>query len=493
MLHPKKQVSFPEANIVVSVDVGDNLADVIRKAGLFINADCGGIGQCGKCLVEVNGVHTRACTCHVVEDIEVLICSDSGEGYEIVLESTLATDTSVANALAPKCSSHKLGIAIDIGTTTIAGKLLDLTTGMSVASFTELNSQTPYGSDVISRINCCLDDASELSDLITSQIDRAIAKMLSRANRSVDSVARIVIAGNTAMTYILLGLPCRSLGFAPFQPEHTYKKHYPYAEIFHHTTLSCECLIFPYISAYIGGDLSAGLCALGDKNDFILMDMGTNGEMIYENDDKIICTATAAGPAFEGGSIECGSGSTIGAISQVHIQNGSFTFSTIGAAPPVSLCGSGLLDLIAELAHKGIIDKRGRLDPTIESKRIDLVDKVFLSQKDIRQFQMAKSAVGTGVDVLIAEMGNCLPSQIFLAGGFGQNLNVHSAARVGLLPTDLVQRTYAIGNSSLSGAVKVCLDPPLMDQVMQKAVRATEINLATHTLFGTLFMENMSF
>ncbi|MDR2036213.1 MAG: ASKHA domain-containing protein [Coriobacteriales bacterium] len=485
----KKQVTFPDHKLIIAVDPGDNLLGIIQRAGLSINADCGGVRQCGKCLVEVNGHRKLACTCHVVEDAEVVICNTSSdEDYDILLDSSLITD-----APAVTQSSTKLGIALDIGTTTVVGKLLELGSGNALASFALLNAQMSYGADVISRINCCLDDASELSALITAQIDGAIATMLADAGIAGSRVERVVIAGNTTMTYILLNLPCRSLGFAPFVPAYTYERTHSYEAIFHTKTLDATCLILPFISAYIGGDLSAGLCALSAEDDFILMDMGTNGELIFKRGAAMICTASAAGPAFEGGCIECGSGSMRGAISKVTHTSDGFDLHTIGAAPPESICGSGLLDLIAELVREGTIDKSGLLDLTIETRRVFLAQEVYLSQMDIRQFQLAKSAVRTGLEILMVEMGHLQPSKIFLAGGFGQNLDAHSAGAVDLLPASLVERTYSIGNSSLLGAVKVCLNPALLDSIEQLALDATEINLAKHPLFDDQFLANMAF
>lgn len=393
----------------------------------------------------------------------------------------------------PDGASPALGIALDIGTTTVAGKLLDLESGTGIASFSELNSQLPFGTDVISRISRCLHDSSKLSNLISAQLDQAVKTLLHEAGCERSSVKRMVIAGNTAMTYILLNLPCRSLGFAPSGPEYLYKTAYSYEEIFHTSTLDCDCLVFPFISSSIGGDVVAGLCALGDTDDFILMDLGTSSELFYAYDEIIFCTSVTTGSAFEGGGIECGSGGIVGAISKVNLKNDDFDLVTIGSAEPISLCGSGLLDLIAELAREGIIDADGRLDPTIRTNRIDLTDTVYLSEKDIRQFQMTKGAIRSGLDIVLAEMGDRLPSQLFLAGGFGQNLDEKNAADVGLIPYELVECTHSIGNGSLSGAVKACLEPAVTDKIMDKAVHATEINLATHWLFETLFTENRSF
>jgi len=484
----KKRVIFPQHEKTCEVEVGDNLLDVIRKAELPINADCGGVKQCGKCLVEINGQRRLACTSHITEDIEVVICdADTAEEYEILLDSHLEIPVATASQ-----GSREFGIAIDIGTTTVVGKLLELGSGNSPASFAELNNQLSYGADVISRISASLDDAGELSRVITTQIDSAIKGMLKALDFDASLITRIVIAGNTTMTYLLLGLPCRSLGFAPFVPAYTYEKSYSYRDVFHTNTLDCECLILPFLSAYIGGDLSAGICALGNEDDYMLMDMGTNGELVFNHKGRIICTASAAGPAFEGGCIECGSGSVRGAITKVRKTPEDFALNTIGAAKPKSICGSGLLDLMAVLVSEGIVDISGCLDLDIESRRVDLTEEVYVSQMDIRQFQLAKSAVRSGFEILMREMGGVVPSKVFLAGGFGQNLDVASAVSVGLLPKNLAESTYSIGNSSLSGAVKICLNPSLMDPLVDLARNATEINLGGHELFQEQFLGNMS-
>jgi uncharacterized 2Fe-2S/4Fe-4S cluster protein (DUF4445 family) len=392
-------------------------------------------------------------------------------------------------------------LAIDIGTTTVVGKLIDLSTGLEVASFAELNAQIPYGADVISRIEAAFDDAQTLSGLITRQLDRAITTLLAERGIKSGDVQKLVIAGNTAMSYILLGIPCRSLGLAPFKPAFTIGGPYPYQDIFHTDTLNCACDVLPFISAYVGGDLTAGLCALRGEDDFILMDMGTNGELLFKRGERLICTATAAGPAFEGGAIECGSGSVRGAISSVNFEGGSLSYRTIGAAPATSICGSGILDLMAGLITEGFVDATGLLSSSFEDGRVVLAPDstdgqapaVFFTQADIRQVQLAKSAIRAGLEVIQSEMGGPPPSRIFLAGGFGQNLNPQSAQTCGLLPRTFEGRLSSIGNSSLSGAAKLCLNSAIRAEVTARGAQAQEINLATHPLFSDLFMEHMLF
>lgn len=538
-----KKVRFLESGTEVVVDIGKNLLDVIREQNMPIHADCGGIGRCGKCRVVVNGKARLACRAHVAEDIEVLISGqDADRGYSILVDTEtqaaadnvaaapgpIAADGQVealgdgnpAAALAPAAadspiadnvaaadgpiaadSNAEMVIAIDIGTTTIVGKLLDAATGNMLSHFAQLNAQRAYGADVISRINASLDDSSALSALVTAQIDQAIATMLAEGGVQARQVKRVVIAGNTTMAYILLGLPCRSLGLAPFKPEFDYPVINSYSQLFKAETLACECFLLPFISAYVGGDLTAGLSLLAAEDDFILMDMGTNGELVFKRGDRLVCTATAAGPAFEGGNIECGSGSTKGAISAVSYSAGQWRCQTIGAAPPGSICGSGILDLMAVLINEGFVDTTGCMDDSIVDGRVVLAkaagqangNEVFFTQKDLRQFQLAKSAIRSGLEIIVAEMGSGPPSKVFLAGGFGQNLNPQSALATGLLPASFAGRVRSIGNSSLNGAVKLALNAAARDSIEDLASDGQEINLAEHRLFNNLFMENMYF
>jgi uncharacterized 2Fe-2S/4Fe-4S cluster protein (DUF4445 family) len=571
------RVAFPELGRCVETDRGNNLLAVMREAGIALAADCGGAGRCGKCRVIIDGDACLACTAHVMDDIEVVIPSGraSGDGdYSILVDydgqgavaagegfatgtavsaAGAAAGTSSANATAPPSASaattsanaaaNSYAIAVDIGTTTVVGTLIDLATGRDLGSFAQLNAQIPYGADVISRIDTSLDDASKLSALITAQIDTAIVSLLAAHGIDGASVRKLVVAGNTAMSYILLGLPCRSLGLAPFKPAYAIEGPYAYRELFKTVTLGCDCDVLPYISAYVGGDLTAGLCALRGEDDFVLMDMGTNGEMLFRRGERLVCTATAAGPAFEGGSIECGLGSTRGAISSVWHDEGGFGYRTIGDAPATGICGSGILDLMAVLIREGFVDATGAFTERVEGGRVVLAGgastggatgavagagdpagaggtsgstgagaqadasspavgtagvgagtpEVYFSQQDVRQYQLAKGAIRAGLEVLLDEMGGDLPAKVFLAGGFGQNLDPASAIATGLMPQDFSGRVIPIGNSSLSGAVKLCLNESARADVIAQIGKAQEINLATHRLFNDLFMEHMLF
>jgi uncharacterized 2Fe-2S/4Fe-4S cluster protein (DUF4445 family) len=504
---PPFTVTFPALDRRVPASAGDNLLELMRVFGIAINADCGGAGTCGKCQVEINGTRQLACLTNIVSDTEVYLFGEpSDEGFSIVTDCSGAGRTHPPSAT----SAQKYAIAIDLGTTTVVGKLVDVSTGYELASFAQINSQRAFGADIMSRISAALQDASPLTQLITEQIDRAIVALLRDADVESSDVEQVVIAANTAMTYLLLGWPCRSLGAAPFTPEFPVEPPYSYERIFGRATLSCDCDVLPPLSAFVGGDLTAGLCMLHGEDDFILMDLGTNGEMIFKRGDRLICTATAAGPAFEGAAIECGSGSVRGAISSVWLEGESLAYRTIDDAAARGICGSGILDLMAVLLGVGLVDTTGAMaepDKVVPAFRTRTAERVivapgspmnnfaevYFSQKDVRQFQLAKSAIRTGLEIIIEEMGGGAPSKLFLAGGFGQNLSAKSAALAGLLPRELERLVIPVGNSSLGGAVKVCFDSATRNEVVAQIGAAEEINLATHPRFGELFMEHMSF
>jgi uncharacterized 2Fe-2S/4Fe-4S cluster protein (DUF4445 family) len=506
------RVLFPELSRSVGAERGDNLLALIRETGIELNADCSGVGRCGNCKVLIDGKTHLACLTNIVRDIEVcFVDKSSDDDYAILTDFRSGdnlTSAAVSSLSTPSAASSGYAVAIDIGTTTIVGKLIELSSGQECASFAQLNTQRAYGADVISRIGISLDDASVLSKLITEQIDSVIKTMLAEHEIDKTQVRKLAIAGNTTMVYLLLGLPCRSLSAVPFKPAFKIEDPYPYREIFHTDTLSCDCDVLPFISAFVGGDLTAGLCSLRGEDDFILMDLGTNGEIIFKRGDRLVCTAAAAGPAFEGGAIECGSGSTRGAISSVWYEDNGFRFTTIGAAPAIGICGSGVLDLMAVLIREGFVDKTGRLKDngtgTVGNSRIVLARDtssdqgetgatVYFTQKDVRQYQLAKSAVRTGLQILLEEMDGPAPTRVFLAGGFGQNLNPESAIVTGLLPIEFRGRVVPLGNSSLSGAVKICLNDLVRSDVAAQIDIAEDINLAAHSLFSSLFMKHMSF
>lgn len=370
------------------------------------------------------------------------------------------------------------GICIDIGTTTIvAMKFRD---GKMIGSYSELNAQRRFGADVLSRIEAANHGrGSELRSIIEYQLRNCIKKL-------GGSDERIIIAANTVMKSLLMGYDCTMLGVYPFQAQTLENDR---LEMFN------DADVIGGISAFVGGDILTGLYMCGfDKSEEVnlFIDLGTNGEMAIGNKEHILCTSTAAGPAFEGGRISCGTGSVEGAISSVSLKTG--TLKTIGDKPPCGICGSGIIELMAELLEAGIADHTGLLTGCGEHG-YKLDEKVYFTQKDVRELQTAKSAVRAGIELLISRSGVKKGDikNVFLAGGFGKRLNIEKACRIGLLPPELAPRCTAVGNSSLGGAVKLLEHAEGMEAIEKIRSVADDFALADAPEFTDMFIRYMDF
>jgi uncharacterized 2Fe-2S/4Fe-4S cluster protein (DUF4445 family) len=392
-------------------------------------------------------------------------------------------------------------VAIDIGTTTLAMALLDLGTGKIAHRFSAVNRQREFGGDVISRIQRANDgDLPALSKSIREQIAGGITTLCNEASVETGDIRKIAITGNTTMLHLLLGLSCRTLGQAPFTPVTLDMVSLQYREIFE-GDLFCETRVLPGISTYVGADITAGLLFAGiyaGTETAVFMDIGTNGEMALAYDGKILCTATAAGPAFEGGNIRWGTGSVPGAISQVRFRNGAFEYTTIGGRPPEGICGSGVVDIVYQGLKNNIILSSGRFNkellPGSEiflAKTGDNRDIVFC-QKDVRELQLGKSAIRSGLDALLnhAGLGYGDIKTLYIAGGFGFNLNPESGAGIGLIPEALRPKVSLIGNSALGGTIKYLLNPDYEKTLVQIAGQSEEFSLPADKYFNRNFINN---
>lgn len=311
------------------------------------------------------------------------------------------------------------------------------------------------------------------------------------------------MAGNTTMIHLLLGLPVKSLAISPFKPVTLNSVNLPAAEILNDDFSSAEMHIFPGVSAYVGPDIVSGMYnrsfeALRELTLFV--DLGTNGEIVLGDIKKIMCVSAAAGPAFEGARISCGTGCVPGAISYAGINKGKVWYSTINQEPAVGLCGSGLVDLVAACLDAGIINKSGLMKPEYRKdglfieKDID-GNEMRLTQKDIRELQLAKSAIRAGIEILIKEFDVTYNDigKVYLAGGFGNHINADSAVRIGLLPQELKSHIILAGNSSLGGAVDSLLNPDKEEKVMEILKKVHYIELSSTRDFNDKFVEYMLF
>ena len=477
-------------------DTKQTVLEILRGEGIFLPADCGGRGTCGKCRVRfLEGApapteeEQKKLTAEQLQDGVRLACRSCPEGaftveYELA-EEEIAVETIASGAGKAEntpVSAGKKKVAIDIGTTTIAAALVDAGSGQVLDTVTCVNHQRAFGADVISRIQASNDGKKEeLQQLVLTDLRNLITDL----GEDPETIP-VVIAGNTTMQHLLLGLSCETLGVAPFTP----------VDISLHEVKNQ--LLLPGISTYVGADIVAGIVATGmDQSEEVclLIDMGTNGEMAIGNKDKIMVASTAAGPAFEGGNISCGVAGIPGAISRVTITDGTAQCETIGGKEPVGLCGTGVLEVMYELLKEEIVDETGLMDDEYVDDGFPLAGDIVFTDRDIREVQLAKSAIRAGAETLIKEFGVTYDgiSKLYLAGGFGQKIDLEKAAGIGILPPELIDRTEAAGNTSLQGAVMAAQDDSVRDRYLRAVAVSEEVSLSESTLFNDLYVQHMFF
>ncbi|MDR1030886.1 MAG: ASKHA domain-containing protein [Treponema sp.] len=397
-------------------------------------------------------------------------------------------------------------IGIDIGTTTLALALVNLQTGTIQGRLSLVNKQREYGADLISRIQRANDgDLPRLSQRIREQIGEAVITLCHTSAIEALDVVKMAIAGNTTMLHFLLNLRCDTLGYYPFTPITLDRVSFYYDEVFT-GPLSCKVDVLPGISTYVGADITAGiLCSnlYRSSEPVLLLDIGTNGEMALfipahgpGGAGKILAAATAAGPAFEGGNILWGTGSVPGAIASVSYQSGGFAVQTIDNQDPIGICGSGVVDTVyAGLTHKLILPNGRLRDQTTGlflAKTADGQDILFC-QKDVRELQLGKSAIRSGMDALLHQSGLRYEDiqQVFVAGGFGFKLPVASGVGIGLIPQALESKIRLIGNSALGGTIRYLLDRDTSEILPQILSISEEFSLSGDPYFNQLFIQNL--
>ncbi len=488
----------------------ESLMDGLIREGFYINAVCGGKGRCGKCKVqlisgnalpsgedksfftqsELDKGYRLSCTLFPDEDITISLGADESDFDILSISSDSVTQV--------KCDAYD--IAIDIGTTTIAMSLIG--NSQPCHSVTLINRQRRYGADVVSRIKAsCEGKGQELRESIKTDLANGITRLCNEYGIGTESIKTIAISANTTMGHLLMGFDCSSLGKYPFTPVNISEIKDSAKNIIG-LDMNAEVVLLPGISTYVGADIVSGLYECGfDKSEDIclLVDLGTNGEMALGNKDKILVTSTAAGPAFEGGNISCGTGSVEGAICSVEVADGNVSIKTIKDKSPVGICGTGVIETVAQLLKNDIIDETGLLDEEYFDDGFPLAhtDKgeiISFTQKDVRELQLAKAAVLAGIQTLLVRYGISADEvkKVYLAGGFGYKLNTANAAAIGMLPSEFTERTVAVGNSSLAGAVKYlnCNGDTALQNLIDKS---EEISLSADKDFNDFYMDAMMF
>lgn len=405
-------------------------------------------------------------------------------------------------------SEKAYALIVDIGTTTVASLLVDTALGRVVAARGEHNAQSPYGADVISRIRHETEweerrnGPNPLQQAIVRQISAMLAGLLEQAE--IDDVDFLSLTGNTTMIHLLCGLPGEHIGKAPFIPVTLEPMRLPAADL--GIDSRAPAFLLPGISAYIGADIVASLLAAEAHHaqpPFLLVDLGTNAETVLCADGVFYACSAAAGPCFEGATLSCGMAGQDGAIDTVSPDpERGLSFTTIGDAPARGLCGSGVLDALALLLDAGIVDETGRLEADasplggrIEDNALILADSVRLTQKDIREVQLAKAAVRAGIDILLREAGIDVGevARLYLAGGFGSAMRPESAARIGLIPEELSNRVTVLGNAAGSGALRYATEEGATESALGIIRRTRYIELSAHSGFTDAYVERMLF
>lgn len=420
----------------VSVPEGTTLLQAQIAAGLRPDAPCGGKGLCGKCQVLADGAEVPACQTVVNRDMTVSLTERPSEK---ILAGSILTETK-------SDGTDSYALAFDIGTTTVVAYLLDGKTGDQLAQSSAMNPQQQYGADVISRIQEVLEHGSSaMSGCIRETMVALCREVCRQAGITPEEITVSAIVGNTAMHHLLLNIDPKPLVTPPYM-----------SAVSKAMELPGGVRVLPNIAGFVGGDTVGCLvCTRFDQQEALtlLIDIGTNGEMVLGNKNRRIACSTAAGPAFEGAKISCGMRGAEGAVDHVWLENGEIRFHVIGDTRPLGLCGSGVLDLTAVLLELGTIQESGRMS----CEAFTLCENVVLTQKDIREVQLAKAAIRAGIELLVETMGARVRDiqKVFLAGAFGSYMNPRSACRIGMIPPVLAGRIEAIGNAAGEGA-KLC-------------------------------------
>ncbi|MDE7311054.1 MAG: ASKHA domain-containing protein [Eubacterium sp.] len=402
-------------------------------------------------------------------------------------------------------------IAVDLGSTTLAAVLLDAQ-GKLLAQASAVNPQRAYGADVISRIQASNEGMREqLRVCICRGLQELFLALLEGSGKAVQ-VTGIAVAGNTTMLHLLRGYSCEKLGQAPFTPVSLEQECLPYDSLFAPTEGCSGSLVYllPGISAFVGADITAGFYSSGfwqtgkDAPAFFI-DLGTNGEMAFGSRDGYVTTSTAAGPAFEGARLSCGVPGIPGAICKVSYLYHRVRIQTIGRKKPCGVCGTGAMEAVSALLSEGLMDADGLLAPQLFEKGMMLARRedgsgIFLTQSDIREIQMAKAAIRSGIEILyqryhreFQKPGRAQISRIYLAGGFGYSLSADTAVSIGLFPPGWKERIVAVGNTSLKGAVAFFTDQACAAELENIRSKNRSIRLESDPDFQDLYIREMRF
>jgi uncharacterized 2Fe-2S/4Fe-4S cluster protein (DUF4445 family) len=516
----------------ISIHSGATIIEAAGQAGIILNTVCGGKGTCKKCLVylEPDSRKVLACQYRIENDLTVTIPADSRFFEQRILTEGIDAGSRIERDIYKKyvradSTAAIYGLAVDLGTTTVVARLIDMAGGQCRATEAALNPQTRFGDDVVSRIAYAQSgkEFTELRETIINCTNDLTAKLCRKTDIDKNDIYEICLVGNTTMNHIFLGLPITQLGRAPYNAYSLDAHDISPSELALQINPAGNIHTVENIAGFVGSDttavaIAADMDSAGEMT--LIVDIGTNGEIVLGTKDKLYAASCAAGPALEGARITCGSRAAEGAIEAVVINENDVDLDVIGGGPPRSICGSGLIDAVAVMLDLGIIDATGRfadpaalegkLTPAIFSRIIELSSEpafvlaqassdnerpVFLSQRDIRQMQLAKGAIQTGIILLQKKLGlkDSDIEHILLAGAFGNYIRKESALRIGLLPAVAVEKIHFIGNAAAAGAQMILLSRDCRDQTRELARKIEYIEIAHEPDFQDVFADSMLF
>jgi uncharacterized 2Fe-2S/4Fe-4S cluster protein (DUF4445 family) len=487
----------------ISVPRGTPLREVLPPYG--VEFPCGGRGLCDGCRVKV----LRGVIPSTSAQEEILTSKELAEGWRLMCRCEASDNVTLDVAQwDPSILSDDsrldftpedgLGVAVDLGTTTLVAQLVDLSTGRVLAVRTSLNPQSGYGADVMSRVEAGLSESNliRLRDLARAEVGGLIDRLFDLDEQNPGLVKRVVVVGNSAMHHLFSGIDPQPLSRVPFDPTNAGLQTFQPGELAWGLPVGAVVEVLPCVGGFVGGDILAGILAtdMACCDELVcLIDLGTNGEIVLGNNERILCASTAAGPAFEGGRIQDGMRASTGAITQVEIRAGRLEVAVFGGGAAKGICGSGLVDAVAAGLKLGAVREDGKI--VTPEGVVRLTEKVGLSQRDIRELQLAKAAVAAGFEILLSKIGRSREevSRVFLAGAFGNYISRRSAARIGLLNFEM-DRIVPAGNTALHGAKLALFQRDYSDRSFEEILRKVEhVPLAADPMFQDRFVDAMRF
>jgi uncharacterized 2Fe-2S/4Fe-4S cluster protein (DUF4445 family) len=534
----------------VAAEKGQSILEALIAGGVLLRSDCGGKGRCAKCRVRIIEADPGAVSAIDESEAAVLDQNARAAGIRLACRAELAGSVTIEipedSRLSPEVArkgppllfqrlkqnqtaisqspGHRWGLAVDLGTTTIAVYLCDRLTATVTASMSVRNPQAVFGDDVMSRIGAARSDAGSLSRmqrLVIKSLDWAAENICNAAQLKPNAVQELVVVGNTTMIHLLLGEDPSSIGIYPYRPNFVEGRRLSAKTLGLTFNPGAKVITMPLITGFIGSDIvAAALAAELDtrKTGTLLVDVGTNGEIMAAAPDGLAATSCATGPAFEGAAIRHGMQALSGAIDAVRIEprSGRVDCRLIQHRPyqpkrPAGICGSGVISVVAAMLRAGWLQSSGAFDRNTIPKRLLTEDNgeaalllvpaeeaesgrpITLTQKDVRAVQLAKGALRAGIDLLDRKLGIIRPHHLLLAGAFGSTIDIADALTIGMFPPLPEQSVAVIGNAAGAGAILAVFERPIVQKAQEICIRTEVMELADQPDFQDTFVKSLSF